>query len=113
MGLLRRSWRWRRLTCFAWAVLALLAARGLPANRGFATTPPPQTPQDRRDLGDNFVKAIINEPFETLPNLEPSEASLAGEEVEGAPVEGEMRLWPNIPDPYKVKTKEYRPSQHR
>ena len=46
------------------------------------------------------MKAILNEPFETLPNLEPSDASLAGEEVEGASVEGEMRLWRNIPDPY-------------
>ena len=47
------------------------------------------------------MKAILNEPFETLPNLEPSDASLAGEEVEGA--SGEMRVWRNIPDPYTGK----------
>ena len=111
MGLLRRSWRRRRrLTCFAWAVLALLAARGLPASRGFATTPPqsqsPGLPEDlaaRRRLGIEFVKAILNEPFETLPNLEPSDASLAGEEKEGAPEERKMRVWRNIPDPYTGK----------
>ena len=97
------EWRLRRLSLVAWwAVVALLAARGLPASRGFATTTPPLSPEElvaRRQRGIEFVKAILNEPFETLPNLEPSDASLAGEEKEGA--QGVMRVWRNIPDPYE------------
>ena len=73
---------------------------------------PPQSPElrrkdrkleARRQRGIEFVKAILNEPFETLPNLEPSDASLAGEEKEGAPEERKMRVWRNIPDPYTGK----------
>jgi len=68
--------RLRRVSLFAWAVVALLAARGLPTIRGFSTTPPPPPPQspglqeqmlaERRRLGDEFVDAILNRPFEIL-----------------------------------------------
>ena len=58
--------------------------------------PAAQSPQSEeaklaavRDLGERFLDAILNNPFETLPNKE---------EGEGAPGVGEMRLWRDIPD---------------
>ena len=85
----RRPW-------FAWAILVtvLLAAWGPPGSCGFSITPPPppQSPDYKlaaRRLGEIFVDAILNNPFETLPNKEGGE---------GAPGVGEMRLWRDIPD---------------
>ena len=86
----------------------LLAAWGPPGSCGFSITPPPpphlpqppQSPQTpdklaqklaaRQQIGKEFLDAILNNPFETLPN--------PNQEEEGAPGVGEMRLWRDIPD---------------
>ena len=97
----RRTW----FACWAPAVLVavLLAAWGPPGSCGFSITtpPPPHLPQPPQSpepldykrlvlrLGERFLDAILNNPFETLPNKE---------EGEGAPGVGEMRLWRDIPD---------------
>ena len=55
--------------------------------------------ETRRRRGEDFVKAILNRPFELLPKLEHSDDSQGGEkEEEGA--SGVMRVWRDIPDPY-------------
>ena len=89
----------QRRTWVAWVtvLVAVLAAWGPPGICGFSTTPPPQQPPRSleplqgelvaRRVGEIFVDAILNQPFETLPN----------KREEGA-AEGEMRLWRNIPD---------------
>ena len=109
-----RKQQWLAWLAFAaWGLVALLAARGLPASLGFATTPPPPQPPKKLkapkatksskssnvqrkknekklaalERGKEFLDAILNNPFETLPNYE----------EEGEP-EGEMRLWRDIPD---------------
>ena len=98
----------RRLALVAGVVLAILSERGLPSCQGLATPPMwPLSPEQRRkeqriathrDRGEQFVKAILTHPFETLPNHKPTDASGAGEE--GCTPGGEMRLWRNIPDLY-------------
>ena len=49
-----------------------------------------------RRLGEDFVKAILTEPFVVLPNHEPTDTSHAAGEEE----EDDMRVWRNIPDLY-------------
>ena len=84
-------------------MVALLAAQGLPASRGFAVTPSPKAPKQPKSLqeknklaalerGNDFVDAIRTEPFAILPNLEPPDASGSGDDS------GEVRLWRDIPD---------------
>ena len=104
----------RLLTLVAGAVVAILAEWGLPLCRGFATPQPPMWPispeQRRKDQqhaarlrrGEEFVKAILNQPFEILSNHKPPDASGAGEkkEEEQAGAAGVMRLWRDIPDLY-------------
>ena len=109
----------------AWAGMVLVAAQGLPASLGFAvSTPPtpkaPKAPKSPRQTktrkaprktnkklaalkrGKAFVKAILNRPFETLPNPYQEE-----EEQEGAhtPDPDVMRVWRDIPDLYTKETR--------
>ena len=99
----------RQVALVAWAVLALLSLWGLPVCRGFATpTPqgplePPMWPQSQelrrqeetieaRRLGEQFVKAILTQPIETLASAE--------EESE----ECTVKVWRNIPCLYSKRT---------
>ena len=51
---------------------------------------------EARVIGKDFVKAILTQPFEPLPTLEPTDASRADDEKDSE--SGAMRLWRNIPD---------------
>ena len=53
----------------------------------------------RQQIGKEFLDAILNNPFETLPSYNATDAFGAEEEEgEGTPGVGEMRLWRDIPD---------------
>ena len=113
-----------RRTWFALApvLVVVLLSQGPSGSCGFSITPPPpppphlphlpqppQSPQTpdklaqklaaRQQIGKEFLDAILNNPFETLPSYNATDAFGAEEEEgEGTPGVGEMRLWRDIPD---------------